>query len=555
VRVLWRVMLVGAVAVIGCSRQSAPPVAKPSVKTPVEAAKTQADQGSEEQKELETPAVDDVIDTEVTATEAALKEPAPEPQPEKPPRPERIAILTPVGPLIVDVRITIAGRPYRQAFEGLIEKVMAAGDPDGDKRSTWKDFVANREYIVKEMQNAPAAESRQAKTFIERYDDNRDGRIQPAEAASWLGRDGGVSAAAFGVRSTRGYRPVPRATSQVWQLMDGDHDGRLSKEEAQTAPNRLLSFDADDDRIITSAELATLRELLQAAGGQQTASVVREANYYAAIHLEPDVDIERVNYLLTELYAPQQDLGPSSFKELSGLFPKLDENSDESLDYVELASLVSIEPHVVLSVAFEPAADEKPAAATVHVEKSVPEIAVAAQPTPDRVVLSLGNARLVFSAHNLVQPSNEEDRAQAVAQSQVRLMVHDQIDAVFEQLDSNADGRLGEREIAECADSMLRTDLNGDGQLSNDELPYSMIAAFMLGERGGEQSFYVPPSSAVSMAKRDAAMPTWFSRADLNGDGDVSRREFVGSIEQFTRLDSDQDGYINIAESAAVKPN
>jgi hypothetical protein len=48
----------------------------------------------------------------------------------------------------------------------------------------------------------------------------------------------------------------------------------------------------------------------------------------------------------------------------------------------------------------------------------------------------------------------------------------------------------------------------------------------------------------------DKPVPAWFSHADLNGDGDVSRREFLGAPVQFERLDGDKDGYLNAAESA-----
>jgi hypothetical protein len=36
---------------------------------------------------------------------------------------------------------------------------------------------------------------------------------------------------------------------------------------------------------------------------------------------------------------------------------------------------------------------------------------------------------------------------------------------------------------------------------------------------------------------------------DRNGDGDVSRREFLGTIEQFRRIDSDGDGLIDVVEA------
>jgi Ca2+-binding EF-hand superfamily protein len=505
----------------------------------------------------DSPIADPIAAAEIQSPDAEVVVAAEDPPKvaEPPPRPERVAILTPGGPLVVDVRLTIAGRPHTRAFDELVQSVMDAGDPDVDGRSSWKSLVANREYIEKQIQNAPAADSRQAKTFIERYDDNRDGRIQLGEAATWIGRDGGTSASAFSLRSTRSYRPVPRATSQVWQLMDADRDGRLTADEAATAPGKLLSFDADDDRILTLAELASLHEQLQAASGQRT-SVAREASYYAAIHLEPDADIERVHYLMSELYSPQQDLQASSFRELGGLFKQLDENGDEWLDNIELASLISIEPHVVLNVAFEPAAEGKSAKAIVKVEKNVPEVSIVAQPSENRVIMTLGNTRLVVSTHNLAPPQmgeNNQYNNQAAMQSQVRLMVHDQFDAVFEELDANADGRLGEREIEQCAESMLRSDIDGDGQLSNEELPYSMVVAFLLGEPANQESFYVPPSSAISKVNGNVEAPSWFVRADLNGDGDVSKREFVGSIEQFTRIDGDGDGYIGVAEAVAIE--
>jgi hypothetical protein len=40
---------------------------------------------------------------------------------------------------------------------------------------------------------------------------------------------------------------------------------------------------------------------------------------------------------------------------------------------------------------------------------------------------------------------------------------------------------------------------------------------------------------------------------DVNGDGDVSRREFLGTEEEFLRLDADGDGLISASEAEASK--
>ncbi|MCI0333977.1 MAG: hypothetical protein L0228_12225 [Planctomycetes bacterium] len=542
----------GLAVAAGCTNANTPPIAKP----PKAAASPKA--------EVAVTPVASQVDAKDAAESAPLPavtsdhKPAPsttpeqDSQPEELSSPERLAILTPGGPLLVDARLTINGQPHAKAFDSIVKRVLDASDTDHDGRSTWKELTADRVYFEKEMQNAPAVGSRQMKTLIERYDENRDGQIQPAEAAGWLGRDAGTSAKALAVRSTRAYRPVARATSQVWHLIDGDRNGGLSSDEIDAAPDRLLSLDADDDRILAPPEMASLREQLEAAGQRQM-NVGREASHYAVIYLEPDVEIERLHYLLSDLYAPQQDLGPASFSDLGGLFKILDANGDDWLERDELASMLSVDPHVQLTVAFNRDAKVEKGSATIEVKTLSPVATVAAQPSADRAVISMGNTRLILSAHNLsTAASDEQTAAQAAAQNQIRFMVHDRCDALFEELDANADGRLGEREIAYCPARLAERDRNGDGQLAGDEFPYSMIVALLLAEQPSEQSFYIPPSAAISAANSDKPLPAWFSHADLNGDGDISRREFLGSIEQFNRLDVDQDGYISAAEAGTA---
>ena len=61
------------------------------------------------------------------------------------------------------------------------------------------------------------------------------------------------------------------------------------------------------------------------------------------------------------------------------------------------------------------------------------------------------------------------------------------------------------------------------------------------------------PMSA-NRAGDSAAGPVWFQKMDRNHDGDVSRREFLGPRDQFDRLDRDDDGLIDAAESRAATP-
>jgi hypothetical protein len=234
---------------------------------------------------------------------------------------------------------------------------------------------------------------------------------------------------------------------------------------------------------------------------------------------------------------------------LSSTYNKLDANGDGWFDGEELATMRTVGPHLSFSIEFDEPSKEKAGAARIEAKTLRPEVTVVGRPSADRAVVSLGNTRLIVSAHHLPGNSEGELNSGQAARNQVRLMVHDQGDALFETLDANADGRLGEREIAFSSQRLAERDRDGDGDLSGDEFPYSMIVAFLLGEQASERSFYVPTSTAAPAASSDKPLPGWFTHADLNGDGDVSRREFLGSAEQFDRLDGNHDGYIDPGEA------
>ncbi len=128
--------------------------------------------------------------------------------------------------------------------------------------------------------------------------------------------------------------------------------------------------------------------------------------------------------------------------------------------------------------------------------------------------------------------------------------------ALFELLDANNDGRLSLREMRGAWARLAPYDRGGAGSISRDEIPQQFQLTV--------QEAGVDPSSFPQQAAQQQAVvaqpaqpariergPLWFRKMDVNGDGDVSPREFLGSLEDFKRIDTDGDGLISVEEAEA----
>ena len=145
-----------------------------------------------------------------------------------------------------------------------------------------------------------------------------------------------------------------------------------------------------------------------------------------------------------------------------------------------------------------------------------------------------------------------------VSRARITLSGTEQGKQLFDVVDANRDGRLSLRELAEAPTKLPRWDRNKDGKLVADEIPHQY--AISIGRGGGAAQFAspVPVATAAvvktpSPAPAAAAGPAWFQKMDRNRDGDVSPREFLGTAEQFKRLDADGDGLIDPREAAQAK--
>jgi Ca2+-binding EF-hand superfamily protein len=145
----------------------------------------------------------------------------------------------------------------------------------------------------------------------------------------------------------------------------------------------------------------------------------------------------------------------------------------------------------------------------------------------------------------------------ALEQAALLLTISDDAKTLFEILDANLDNRLGPREFHEGAKRIRQFDANRDGRLARAE---------MRTEYGLEISLARPNFLNVSLTNPNmmqqarqgrvrpaTAGPTWFRKMDRNQDGDVTWREFLGQRADFSRIDANQDGLIDLNEAVAAE--
>ena len=524
-----------------------------------------------------------------------------------------LIILGETRPIFLRLRVMIGDRSFRAAGADATRAALARLDADGDGKVT----IAEAEATGLNLLVGPVAAGTPPAGPGALDTSPKDGIIAADEVLAALGGSGDALQVTADTLAER-------RTDALFDHLDRDQDGAITRPELATAVGTLRQLDRDADEWVGLAEIAGAAASLPAPG--MRARTTRVADVPWVLTLAAGESPLRVIRALMKKYDTGSSRGagrPDARLSLDEcalqpeVFAAIDTTGDGLLASDELRKWLATAPSdAVLDVLLDPdpaqparalvrtAEGDLPAGFHVRqlaadlVEVEVGPIRLDLQVTPVAPALAATRQtlRARFEAADTTkdgyleraeltqddgQPSpfaslfaacdHDHDgkltpaeldeavaRQAADTQGRLTLTAANEGRSVFGLLDLDSNRQLGAREVQDTFTRVSGCDRDRDGRITPEEVPHHIHLTLTQGNLApllanpaanlaGASSAAMVPSST-----RPTAGPPWFRKMDRNHDGDVSRREFLGTHAQFDRLDRDRDGLLAPSEAEAA---
>jgi Ca2+-binding EF-hand superfamily protein len=380
--------------------------------------------------------------------------------------------------------------------------------------------------------------------------------------------------------------------------LDANKDGKLDAKELAAAERILLKLDENEDELVDLEELMGTPAATLYGNSRVSYLVPSGHSSHPGFHASTD-DASR--QALAEALA-------GSPRALSR-FRELDANRDGKISAGELAGLAALTPDVELNIEMK-----SKGGVTASLTLSAPvSKAVRVREADGRVVLEVGKTEVTFGAppgssgpffgfdttsiyKQLFKSADTDgngyiDRKEAmgvpfignqfdaidadgdgkifekellahvkrvealtarVKAATMALSIKEAGQGLYDLLDLNRDGVLSVRELRRAPEVLKRLKVKA---LAADDVPRQFSAGFAPGGTNGNELGIIQTVTVFDRtipARRTVEKgPEWFRRMDLNRDGDVSRSEWLGTREEFDKIDTDHDGLISLEEAEA----
>jgi Ca2+-binding EF-hand superfamily protein len=537
----------------------------------------------------------------LAATGLALASEKPKPAPLRavPGDEQDLVLFLDARPYLIRLHLQIHGRSFQTSWDETVGHLFRYLDADNDGVLSKKEAAmapSNIQWV--QLMNGVAVEPDAAPDFAELAGGPNETKVTRERYLAYYRRSG-----AGALQIEWGWRSMQRdhLSDALFKRLDTNKDGALSRKELEAAESTLHALDTDGNELIQAYELDrggfypvfTFRASTEAQPVPKTFP-------FAVLHPETPADTLTAEFLRRYDKNKDRKLSREEFPLEKDAFERLDANHDGMLDADELATWRKLPPELELIVPLEknarrdllvmPTAEGKPnpliallppsrdgALRVPFGEKQIEVVQGNGQPTLRQALLKQFDALAgkndflnekaiyqqpyTFVALLRLADRNGDDRLSRKEVAEYLelqekflfrssyLTVVDRGPSLFEFVDVDHDGRLSPRELRTAWSRLAPWDRERKGRITRAQVPRQFQLILSHGQP--RSNIPNPESTYGDMPSfRDRSRgPLWFRKMDRNGDGDVSQREFLGTMEQFRRIDTDGDGLIDAAEA------
>ncbi len=457
----------------------------------------------------------------------------------------RLLLLTPGGPLLMDLSILVDGVSFRRTSEGWITDALTpkatVEEPsdapvdvnpsdDATDASSSTEVAAATEPEVEESEEAGGTSAERfepaaALARLQKYA-AQPGLDVGRDEARWLLAQWSPGPTLLELRPT--FAAERSRLAPLWTALDEDRNGELSATEIASARTTLRGLDTDEDDWVDQSELTT------------SPLTAMWTSFPLVTCLEPNTDWSQLarqfrGSFADDAAAPlmEQLLKTLGVASVSGLTPS------------HLSRLLDCEP--VLRLRVELATNDQ-SSTGLFVVSLADELAsgkTLLTAVSDVVSVSLPQCDVELTA---AQPTLSESPSSWNGQVAIGAVLDGS--PLLRRVDGDNDRRLSLRELDAVASLLSTLDRDGDGSVRLGEVPVPLRLTVTLGPHAhtvlGQPSLAPHSTSSADTP----APPPWFASMDLNRDGDLTAAEFLGTRAQFDELDLDQNQRVSTHEAA-----
>jgi Ca2+-binding EF-hand superfamily protein len=440
--------------------------------------------------------------------------------------PRDLVFLAENRPIFVRLRITFQGRPFEQAWIDSVKSIHATLDRNGDGKLATKEVDSKLLAVLVRLATGVAAPSIPAELDVQ----PKDGIVSVDELAE------AIRPVFSPFRLPVGRQAIGR-TDALFDQLDRDKDGQLTRGELAAIAGSLRPLDLDDDETISAYEIEPL-DSAGAASMMEGSSdrPARLASLPPVVELVASESSFRAARLLLKKYdkpsgSPpgrmDNKLSPDEFAIDHNAFAAADKNGDDLLDTDELRKLLARPPFdLTLDVDF-------PAAASA---RAAVKVAAGGDQSKQTQVRRLADGDVEFAlTHTRLDIHIEDGNSSA---DEARRIVEQR----FKAADTNKDGYLEGKELAKIdnpqsslAGLTAVIDRNGDGKIYLKELVEFIT----------RQAKAVRACLVVTTADQGRAI---FGIVDLDRDRRLGPREVMRTVDRVMSWDGDADGRVSADE-------